>query len=185
VTHAPLLGGADPARRLAFLDHVLPAGTGDVWQALTDPDRTARWLGRLVGPPLGPGRRVTLWHDDDVASQHVVVRWEPDRLLELTWDFPDERPSRVRFVVGPVGDGGARLTVQHEDLDDPASYAAGWHRHVEYLDAHLRARDLPPERFWDGYDELLQRYRRAAGDPGPGGGGSGSGAGNAPGPVRA
>lgn len=38
------------------------------------------------------------------------------------------------------------------------SYAAGWHRHLQYLEAHLRGGDLPLEGFWTGYDRLVELY---------------------------
>ncbi len=39
-------------------------------------------------------------------------------------------------------------------------YAAGWHRHLEFLAAHLDGHDRPWSQFWAGYDDLAARYRR-------------------------
>lgn len=46
-----------------------------------------------------------------------------------------------------------------EGLQDPWPYAAGWHRHLDHLRAHLSGQNLPMQGFWDGYDELLRLYR--------------------------
>jgi uncharacterized protein YndB with AHSA1/START domain len=104
------------------------------------------------------GGHFELWHDDDVRSRHAVLQWSPPRLLTLTWDFPEERRSQVAFALAEASSSAATLSVHHQGLDDVVSYAAGWHRHLHYLDAHLRGGDLPIDDFWTGYDDLVQLY---------------------------
>lgn len=94
-----------------------------------------------------------------MKSSHVVKRWSPPTLLELTWDFPDETRSRVTFHLDGQVDANTLVTVEHRGLDDPISYAAGWHRHLTYLASHLTGQDLAWESFWDGFDTLADRYR--------------------------
>ena len=65
--------------------------------------------------------------------------------------------------LSPRGPGATILDRQHDDLDDPAAYAAGWHRHLDFLAAHLAGQDLSFGDFWTGYDALVARYR----DPAP------------------
>jgi uncharacterized protein YndB with AHSA1/START domain len=161
----PLLGRADPASGAVQLQHVLPASIGAAWEALTTPAHTITWLGRLTGAPLREGASVALWHDEHVRSDHYVLQCDPPRALRLTWDFPDESPSTVLFSVAEAAPGSTRFTVLHEGLEDPVSYAAGWHRHVEYLDAHLRGTDLSAVDFWDGYQGLVERYQEGVNRP--------------------
>ncbi|WP_255491720.1 MULTISPECIES: SRPBCC domain-containing protein [unclassified Actinotalea] len=150
-------GRADTAHGEVHLEVALPAATSDVWRALTDGEHTVRWLGRLDGV-VAEGVRFDLWHDEHVRSRHAVLQWEPRRLLILTWDFPEERPSRLTVALDEVAPSSTTLTLHHEDLDDAVSYAAGWHRHLEYLHAHLAGDDLPFDDFWTGYDDLVEHY---------------------------
>jgi uncharacterized protein YndB with AHSA1/START domain len=64
----------------------------EVWRALTEPDSLDRWL--RPGFPV-PQRQV-----------------EPERLLELDWQPPGERPSVVRIELSPAG-SGTKLVLDH------------------------------------------------------------------------
>lgn len=94
-----------------------------------------------------------------MKSAHVVQQWKHPDLLELTWDFPDETPSRVTFQLDAQGAGNTLVIVEHRGLEDPISYAAGWHRHLTYLASHLTGQDLAWEGFWDDFDTLADKYR--------------------------
>ena len=153
----PLLGTVDVAGRSVHLTKHLAAPPAQVWQALTQPDELTAWLGQVQDGRPAPHARFALRHDATTCSHHGVIGWEPEQLLALTWDFPEEEQSRVSFALAPQG-AGTRITVAHQDLADPAAYAAGWHRHLEYLAAHLTGADRPFADFWDGYDALVQRY---------------------------
>lgn len=155
-----LYGAADPDSGTVRLTRQLAADRSAVWRALTDAGPLSAWLGRLVGRIDGPGARVHLWHEESVRSGHVVRRWEPEEVLGLTWHFPDEPESRVTFLLSG-GPGTTTLTLDHEGVPEAAAYAAGWHRHLDYLAAHLAGRDRSFDDFWAGYDDLLARYRAA------------------------
>lgn len=159
------LGRADLSGRSVDLRCPLAADADSVWRALSEPRHTAAWLGRMVGAPSGSGSRFELWHDDEVCSEHLVMRWDPPRVLQISWDFPGEDLSQVTFTVdSPAGHlTDTSLRVLHEDVLDPVSYAAGWHRHLDYLKAHLTGQDLPTRRFWDGFDDMLELYRPSVG----------------------
>ncbi|MCZ2830255.1 SRPBCC domain-containing protein [Modestobacter sp. VKM Ac-2986] len=140
------------------VDHglTLAAPVDDVWAALVEPDRAAAWLGRLEPGPQRAGDRFAVRHDGTTTSEHTVVTWAPGRRLELTWEFPGEQPSRLAVALAPTA-AGTRLALRHTGLEDPVAYAAGWHRHLEHLGAHLAGAQGPPA--WAGYDELVERYR--------------------------
>ena len=129
-----------------------------VWAALVEPDRAAAWLGRLEPGPRRAGDRFAVRHDEVTTSWHSVVVWEPARRLEVTWEFPDECPSRLSLGLDRTATA-TRLALRHTGLEDPVAYAAGWHRHLEHLVAHLGGAGGPPT--WAGYDELVDRYRAA------------------------
>jgi uncharacterized protein YndB with AHSA1/START domain len=95
-----------------------------VWEALTKPELSAKfWLGYRVTADGRPGARMTALnsagkqvHDDP------IIESEPPRKLVYGWkslykDLPDERPSRVTFLLEPLKDQ-TRLTVTHDDFDE-------------------------------------------------------------------
>jgi uncharacterized protein YndB with AHSA1/START domain len=94
-----------------------------VWEALTKPDVTEKyWFGYRVTADGKAGARMTAVnpagkkvHDDP------IIESDPPRRLVYGWkslykELPDERPSRVTFVLEPLK-GQTRLTVTHDDFD--------------------------------------------------------------------
>jgi hypothetical protein len=59
-------------------------------------------------------------------------------------------------------DGGTRLVRTHRRLDLPGDFvpsAAGWHAHLEMLDARLARRPTPPVvAAHDGPERLFSRF---------------------------
>lgn len=138
-----------------------PTSPDDLWDALTTPERAARWLGVLRGD-LRPDGAFELYlgverpDADDVARGRVLT-CEPPTGLAVTWAFPGERPTDVRVRVEPDGDG-AVLELTHTGLTPPAArgYGGGWHVVLDQLDDHASGR---PVRAWDDlFDERVARY---------------------------
>jgi Activator of Hsp90 ATPase homolog 1-like protein len=65
--------------------------------------------------------------------------------------------SVVRFELAPDGDG-SRLTLTHtfERVDDISGFGAGWHHHLELLDASVTG--SPRGWDWERYRELKRDY---------------------------
>lgn len=143
----------------------LRAGLGvppDVaWGALTSSAGMASWLGRVEGDGPGPGSQFVVWHDGQTASSHRVTEWVVPSAFGMTWDFPGEAASRVSFRLSPAA-RGCVLDLRHEAVEEPVEYAAGWHRHLEYLAAAVAGRVMPANGFWDGHDERVAQYAAAA-----------------------
>lgn len=96
---------------------VLPAAPEDVWPALTDPSRLARWLDAEVELDSRQGGRVVVVDED--GERWGTVEWfEPGRMLVLRlWEKADRLSgSRVEFTLDTVGDG-TRLTVVESRID--------------------------------------------------------------------
>jgi uncharacterized protein YndB with AHSA1/START domain len=135
----------------------------DVWSALTEPERLGRWLANVAELELAVGGRFHLvWHDADGTQETLgtVLALEPGRLLELNWTYPDEPDSVVRFELRPDGDGTI-LVLDHRGLPPRAiaGYGAGWHSHLDSLDAHLGGGKAD----WDvRFAELGPSYEREA-----------------------
>lgn len=138
-----------------------------VWEALTKPDISEKyWFGYRVQADGKAGDRMTAInpagrkaHDDPIIEsdppRRLVYGWKP-----LYKDMPDERPSRVTFVLEPFK-GQTQLTVVHDEFDETSRIfpmiSKGWPAVLSSLKSFLETgQGLEPS--WDG------EQRRRAGE---------------------
>jgi uncharacterized protein YndB with AHSA1/START domain len=138
----------------------------DVWSALTDPRRLARWLGEVEGDlRLGGEFRARFFASGWEGSGRVDACEPPRRLLVLTKDAdePDEHAIEATLTA----DGDQTVLVIEErgmPLDQLAAYGAGVQIHVEDLFDHLAGRERRDMRSrWKG---LLPAYQNLAANVG-------------------
>jgi uncharacterized protein YndB with AHSA1/START domain len=147
------------------------ANIDDLWSAITDPGRLARWYGQVEGD-LGPGGQFRLHVEDaDVDATGRVDACEPPRRLLVTNRETEESYRRGNGV--PPHDEAIEATltadgdqtvlvieVQGVPLDAVAFYGAGWQLHAENLAAYLAGRERgDTEARWD---QLVPAYQRMA-----------------------
>jgi uncharacterized protein YndB with AHSA1/START domain len=143
----------------------------DLWSALTDPGRLARWYGQVDGD-LRPGGQFHLYVESaDLDSVGRVELCEPPRRLLVTSRETDESYQRGRGVppfdesveATLTADGGQTILVievRGMPLDKIAFYGAGWQIHAETLAAYLAAREIgDTEARWN---ELVPAYQDLA-----------------------
>jgi uncharacterized protein YndB with AHSA1/START domain len=142
----------------------------DVWSALTDPGRLARWYGEVAGDlRLGGEFRASLFASGWEGTGRVEA-CEPPRRLLLTMRDADPQPGQPADTVIEAtlaADGDQTILVVEErgmPLDLLAAYGAGIQVHVEDLAAHLAGR----ERCDAGarWGELMPAYEDLAGEVG-------------------
>ena len=118
-------------------------GIEDLWSALTDPGRLARWYGQVEGD-LRPGGQFRLHVESaDIDAAGRVEACEPPRHLLVTTTGSDE-PGDHAIEVTLAADGDQTILVLEErgmPLDHLAAYGAGIQVHVEDLGAHLAGRE--------------------------------------------
>jgi uncharacterized protein YndB with AHSA1/START domain len=143
----------------------LDAHGGDVWSALTDPRRLARWLGEVEGDlRLGGEFRAHFFASGWQGTGRVEVCEPPQRLLVLTRDADEpDAPDEHAIEVTLTADGDQTILAWEEremPVDMLPAYGAGVQVHVEDLAAHLAGRERcdAAARF----DELLPAYRELA-----------------------
>jgi uncharacterized protein YndB with AHSA1/START domain len=144
---------------------------GDLWSALTDPARLARWHGQVEGD-LRPGGEFRVYLEaDDVESTGRVETCEPPRRLLVTTRETDESYRKGQGVppfdevteVTLTADGDQTILVievQGMPLDKIAFYGAGWQIHAENLAAYLAGR--APGDTEARWDELVPPYQDLA-----------------------
>jgi uncharacterized protein YndB with AHSA1/START domain len=143
----------------------------DLWSALTDPARLARWHGQAQGD-LRPGGEFRVYLEaDDVESTGRVEACEPPRRLLVTTRETDESYRKGQGVppfdqvteVTLTADGDQAILVievQGMPLDKIAFYGAGWQIHAENLAAYLAGRE--PGDTEARWAELVPAYQELA-----------------------
>lgn len=131
-------------RRGVRFERRYEASPEEVWSALTEPERLGRWLADVAELELRVGGRFLLrWSESDGTQKTdgTVLALEHGRLLELNWTYPGEPDSTARFELRPERDGTI-LVLDHRGLPPAAigGYGAGWHSHLDSLEAHLAGR---------------------------------------------
>jgi uncharacterized protein YndB with AHSA1/START domain len=142
----------------------------DLWSAITDPVRLARWWGEVEGDlrPGGEFRLVVEWE-----GTGRVEACEPPRYLRVTVRESDESYRKGRgappfdssIAATLTTDGDATILsieVKGMELERIAYYGAGWQIHVENLAAYLAGGDRgDTEARWDAlvppYQELAAK----------------------------
>lgn len=118
------------------LQRRLDATPAEVWAALTERESVSRWLGpaQRAETAVGGAWEIRFGEAESTQMSGRVRTADPERLLEVEWNYPGEPPSLVRFELHEEA-GGVRLVVDHRGLDRRATtaYAQGWRRHLDDL----------------------------------------------------
>jgi uncharacterized protein YndB with AHSA1/START domain len=144
---------ADGGRRLVFR-RSWPDPIDDVWAALTDNERSARWIGTYAGERgSGATGTFTMLHeggDPGDGMPMTIVECEPPRRLVLQW--PEPLMWRVELDLAEQ-DGRTVLvfTQVFPSADGLAEVAAGWHWYLDKLDAELTGRPQLQMADWDAF----------------------------------
>jgi uncharacterized protein YndB with AHSA1/START domain len=137
----------------------------DLWSALTDPPRLARWIADIEGDLRVGGEFHASFTSGWEGPGRVDV-CEPPRHLRVTMapgQGDDETVIEAELV--SAGDQ-TRLVIEERGLplDELATHGAGWQAHVEDLAAHLAGRQRVDWR--TRWTELTPSYRERADDLG-------------------
>jgi uncharacterized protein YndB with AHSA1/START domain len=129
----------------------------DLWSALTEAQRLARWIAEVEGElRLGGTFRATFTSSWEGPARVDVC--EPPRRLLVTMNPGLEDETVIEAELTPDGDQ-TRLVIEERGLLVEAlpAHGAGWHAHVEDLAAHLAGRQRTDWR--TRWAELTPTYR--------------------------
>src|SRR6266849_218108 len=143
----------------------------DLWSALTDPGRLARWYGEVEGD-VRPGGEVRLHLESGGwdGTGRVEACEPPQRLLVTTRETDESwrkgrgaQPFDQAIEATLTADGDQTILVievRGMPLDTIAAYGAGWQIHAENLAAYLAGRERgDSEARWH---ELVPSYQDLA-----------------------
>ena len=127
-----------------------PDPVDDVWAALTEPDRMARWIGTYDGERrVGGTGTFTMTHEEELVGEPMrVVECDPPRRLVVEWQT--ELGWRVELDLAREGDRTVLLFTQlFAPGTEVTDYAMGWHWYLDKLDAEVAGRPGPGS--WDEF----------------------------------
>jgi len=125
---------AEGARRVVTLEREFRTDPADLWQAITDPVRAARWLASLTID----GDDVALGFDGGAGRTGKIVECEAPHRLRLVLEPGLVDESHLVVTLEPTN-AGTKLVMQQDGLPPirAALFAGGWQHHAERLDAAL------------------------------------------------
>ena len=134
----------------------------DLWSALTDPRRLARWMGEVAGDLRLGGEFRARFFASGWEGTGRVEACEPPRRLVVTGKEPDQPGGDVSEVT-LAADGDQTILILEErgmPLDQLAAYGAGIQVHVEDLAAYIAGRERCDAG--ERWAELLPAYQDLA-----------------------
>lgn len=140
-----------------ILTRTYRAPIDDVWASITEPARTARWIGPWEGE-AGPGRTIRLqmvFEEEQPWCDATIAVCEPPRRLVVR--TVDDHGSWHLEAVLSERDGTTELVFTHH-LDPEANIAEvgpGWEY---YLDALGASRTRVPRPDFDDYFPAMKSY---------------------------
>ena len=133
----------------------------DLWSALTEPARLARWIAEVEGDLRHGGEFHARFTSGWEGTGRVQVCEPPRRLRVLTRDLDEPHEEVIEATLTADGDR-TTLVIEARGLPSEhlAAYGAGWQVHVEDLAAHLAGRERCDIKA--RWDELIPAYQGLA-----------------------
>ena len=142
----------DGRQRLEFR-RSWPDPIEDVWSALTEPDRLARWIGVYEGERrVGGTGTFSMTHEGGEPSGEptTIVECDPPRRLVIEWVQQDTDAWRIDLDLWDEDGRTVLRFVQVFPADaDVTDFALGWHWYLEKLGAEIGGRPQPAS--WDAF----------------------------------
>ena len=154
------LRAIDDRRGAVRMEDVFDTDADDLWDAVTDPRRLARWIADVEGDlQLGgvvQARFTSGWQGPGRIEacdppHHLVARMDPGT--------PDE--TVIEATITPEG-SSSRLVVEERGipLTELAGHGAGWHAHLADLGSYIE--NDQPSQWASRWAELTPRYQDLA-----------------------
>jgi uncharacterized protein YndB with AHSA1/START domain len=135
--------GSTDGKGIVRMEDRFDSAINEVWSALTDPSRLARWYGEVEGDlRVGGEYRARLFSSGWEGTGRVEACEPPQRLLVRIKDADEPDENDIEAIL--TADGDQTIVVWEErgmPLDLLSPYGAGVQIHVEDLADHLAGRE--------------------------------------------
>ncbi len=144
------------------MEDLYDADMDDLWSAVTDPPRLARWIAEVDGDCQLGGRIHARFTSGWDGPGRIDVCQAPHRLVVTM--APGTSEETVIEATLVAEEDRTRLVVEERGIpiDELADHGAGWQAHVEDLTAHLDGRAAADWRV--RWTALTPSYQDLAGD---------------------
>jgi uncharacterized protein YndB with AHSA1/START domain len=144
--------GDDGRQRLEFR-RSWPDPIEDVWTALTEPERLARWIGVYEGERGAGGTgtfAMTHEQGDPVGEPTTILECDPPRRLVVEWVQQDTEAWRIDLDLwAENGRTVLRFVQVFPAGADVTDFAMGWHWYLDKLGAEIEGREQSGD--WDSF----------------------------------
>jgi uncharacterized protein YndB with AHSA1/START domain len=150
--------------RLVYTE-VYATDPDDLWEALTTPERLARWMAVYTGDLRLGGTWEVASDGDGPWGRGTVTACDAPHGFTTTWQAEQEDPTELVVCLEPV-DAGTRLVLEHDGVRS-IFYGAGWQTYLEQLIVHIddpaapaRTEEDWQRRFGELRDDYTERFSR-------------------------
>jgi uncharacterized protein YndB with AHSA1/START domain len=137
----------------------------DVWAAVTEPERLARWIGTFTGDPASGRVSFAMTAEGQTEGDDLEIReCDPPRVLRVTSQVGEER--WMLDLELEEWDGTTTLTFSQPGIDPASadSVAPGWEYYLDRLVAAETGEDVGAIDFdRDYYPAMAEHYRQPPG----------------------
>jgi uncharacterized protein YndB with AHSA1/START domain len=141
------------------LEERYATGIEDLWDALTDPQRLERWLGKFEGDLREGGEFTAYYFASGWEGRCRVEECDrPNRMV--IHSVSEDQPDGSRSEITLTADGDGTILVMEDDglpLAHVAAYGAGNQIHLEDLASYLAGGERCDSRA--RFDELYPSYQ--------------------------
>ena len=141
------------------VEDVYDTDIDDLWSAITEPARLARWLATVEGDPRLGGTVYARFTSTWQGPGRIDVCDAPQRLL-LTMEPGTDDEAQIEAVLTAEG-GRTRLAIEERGLplEHLYKHGAGWQAHIEDLARYLAGGESNWKARWT---ELTSDYETLA-----------------------
>ncbi|MEU5404073.1 SRPBCC family protein [Streptomyces sp. NPDC005963] len=152
--------------RTILLSRTYSAAAEDVWGAVTDPERIARWF-----LPVSGDLRLGGHYQLEGNAGGEILRCEPPKALKVSWLFGEDPGfSEVEVRLTPDGDDRTLFELEHVavvppemwDQFGPGAVGVGWDLTVIGLGLHLGGGAIEDPEAWQLSDEARDVMTRSS-----------------------
>ena len=142
---------------------VYPTSVTDLWDAVTDPARLARWIGTVAGD-LRVGGAIQVAFTSTWEGPAIVETCEPPHSYSLRMDPGTEQETRIVVRLQEETDG-TRLIVEDAGLPraEQLAHGAGWQVHLEDLRSVVSGDEA--EAWRPRWEAMMPTYAAVLGEP--------------------